>query len=41
MVKRYELPFLRQIRPGDVMYTTVTRVNNTDRIYLKVAKRVK
>lgn len=29
VVKRYRLPLIRKIGPGDIMYNMVTMVNNT------------
>ena len=41
LVKGYKLPVTRWVSSGDLMYSMVTTVNNTDCIiYLKVAKRV-
>ena len=39
VVIRYKLPVIKQISPGDVIYSMVTIINYTV-IYLKVIKRV-
>ena len=37
-VKRYKIPVIRQINPGDTVYSTVTKVNNTALHILKLLR---
>lgn len=37
---RYEVPVVKSVSPGDVMYSMVTMINNTVLYILKVAKRI-
>ena len=39
VIKKYKLPFIRLVNPGDVTYNMVTIVNNCI-VYLKVANGI-